>query len=110
MDQVQFQAAVSMREFFKSSRTVEKAVAGLMALRCSRGFCRPRSDSPELYIVGHGSHCLYQCRGYKHVGALAYGFNSRCDVAEFLRNLLGHAIHTAPTRRRRIQDMAGGHD
>lgn len=66
----------------------------------------------NLKTMIHGAHKAFKFSKYarQYLGAFAYRFNSRFDLAELLRHLLGHAALTAPTRERQIRAEAEVHD
>ena len=66
----------------------------------------------NLKTMIHGAHKAFKFGKYarSYLGAFAYRFNSRFNLVELLRNLLGHAARTSPTRERQIRGSAEAHD
>lgn len=66
----------------------------------------------NLMTMIHGRPQGHQVRQVRrqYLGAFAYRFNSRFDLAELVRNLLDHAALTAPTYERQIRGIDEVHD
>lgn len=60
-------------------------------------------------VISGGNNCL-RTYARQYLGAFAYRFNSRFNLAELLRNLLSHAALTAPKRERQIRKWAESRD
>jgi transposase-like protein len=73
MNKIQFQAGVSLPEFFKRYGTEEQCVVALTALRWPEGFRCPRCASAAHYVVGHGARKLFQCQACRHQTSLTAG-------------------------------------
>ncbi len=62
MNKIQFQAGVSLSEFFERYGSESQCEAALTALRWPEGFRCPRCASETHYVVGHGARKLFQAR------------------------------------------------
>jgi hypothetical protein len=72
-NQIQFQHRMSIPEFLRSIGTEAQCAEGVKAARWPNGFRRPRCDSADHCIVGHGPRKLFQCNGCAHQASLTAG-------------------------------------
>jgi transposase-like protein len=73
MNRIQFQAGVSLPEFFARYGTEEQCAAALAELRWPDGFVCPRCASAAHYVVDHGARKLFQCQSCRHQTSLTAG-------------------------------------
>lgn len=73
MNRIQFQAGVSMPEFFERYGSEAQCEAALIALRWPEGFRCPRCAAAAHYVVGHGARKLFQCQACRHQTSLTAG-------------------------------------
>ncbi len=73
MNRIQFQAGISLPEFFERYGTEKQCEAAVMALRWPCGFRCPRCSTAAHYVVGRGARKLLQCQACRHQTSLTAG-------------------------------------
>ena len=73
MNKIQFQAGISMTEFFDLYGSEAQCEAALTALRWPSGFRCPRCSSASHSVIARGSHRLFQCCACRHQTSVTAG-------------------------------------
>ena len=72
-NRIQFQRGISLPEFMNSFGTEEQCAVAVNASRWPNGFRCPCCECAQHWVVGHGTHKLFQCQACRHQAPLTSG-------------------------------------